>query len=347
MKPAGSGILVIRFSAMGDVAMTTPVLAEFRQQYPGIPLKVVSRKAFSPFFNAISGLDFYPLEPKGRHRGLLGLFKLFLELKATRPQAVADLHNNLRSRILGLLFFCCGIPVRRVDKARAEKKKLTRKDHKILVQLRPVTERYALVFQQLGFPVKLSHRLPLRKPLPLPPPLLDLCGQKAGDKWIGLSPFAQHRQKVYPAEKMEEVIRQLALRGYRLFIFGGGDSEQQLAEKWASKHPLVTSVIGKVTLEQELTLISNLDLMVSMDTSGMHLASLKGVPVVSVWGATHPYTGFLGYGQSLNDAVQLDLYCRPCSVYGNIPCYRGDFACMNNLPESVVIQTVINKIQHE
>ncbi len=347
MKPARSGILVFRFSAMGDVAMTAPVLAAFRQQYPDIPLGVVSRNAFTPFFADIPQLSFHSLEPKGRHKGLTGLFKLFLELNATRPKAVADLHNNLRSRILGLFFFFCGVPVIRVEKAREEKKQLTRKNNKVLRPLLAITERYAGVFGKLGFPVKLSHQLPPKNPQPIPESLIEICGDKTSSKWIGVSPFAQHSQKVYPAEKMYQVILQLAEKGYQLFIFGGGHSEQTIAAEWAAGHPGIKSLIGKVNLEQELALISNLDLMISMDSSGMHLASLKGIPVVSVWGATHPFTGFLGYGQSLQDAVQLDLYCRPCSVYGNKPCYRGDFACMNNLPESVVIQTVIKKLKNE
>lgn len=346
MKSTQSGILVIRFSAMGDVAMTAPVLAEFRQQYPDVPLTMVSRAAFAPFFQDIPNLSFHALEPKGRHQGLFGLFKLFLELKASRPGAIADLHNNLRSRILGILFWCCGIPVRRLDKARSAKKQLCRKDQKIRTPLKPVAEKYAEVFQRLGFPLQLSNQLPNRRPQVLTGKLAEICGPK-NTRWIGISPFAQHLQKVYPVEKMEKVCLALAAEGYQLFIFGGGSKEQQIAETWEKQHHHIHSVIGKVNLEQELQLIAHLDLMLSMDSSGMHLASLQGIPVVSIWGATHPYSGFLGYGQSIEDTVQLDIPCRPCSVYGNIPCYRGDLACMNNLPESVVIQTVINKLTNE
>jgi len=95
-----------------------------------------------------------------------------------------------------------------------------------------------------------------------------------------------------------------------------------------------------------LKFISRLDVMLSMDSSGMHLASLKNIPVVSVWGATHPYAGFLGYGQSMSNVLQTDLYCRPCSVYGNVPCYRGDFACMNQLTEEIVVEKVLNKLKN-
>ena len=344
--PKQPGILIIRFSAMGDVAMTAPVLREFTAHYPGVKLTVVSRSLFAPFFKDIPGLQFHAFEPKGKHKGFTGLIKLFLELRRLPVTRVADLHNNLRSRILTILFFLCGIKIARVNKARSEKKQLTRKGNKILRPLKPVTERYASVFAALGYPFQLSHRLPPAHPENLSSELQQLTGAIKNTKWIGVSPFAQHAQKVYPYHKMETVLVALANQGYQLFIFGGGEQEKQIARSWAAKHPLISSVIGKVDLEQELQLISNLDLMLSMDSSGMHMASLKGIPVVSIWGATHPYAGFLGYGQSASDAVQIDLYCRPCSVYGNIPCYRGDLACMNNLSESIVIHTITHKLNY-
>ena len=324
-------ILVIRFSAMGDVAMIAPVLKEFSENYPQTPLLVVSRKLFKPFFENLSA-DFYAIEPNARHKGLIGLFRLFLELRRQNIKAVADLHNNLRSRILTFLFFITGVPSVSLDKGRKEKKQLTRKQEKVLVPLKPTVQRYADVFASLGFPFPLKNtRLPSEKIL-------------RSQKWIGVSPFAQHLQKVYPLHKMESVVAQLAGLGHQIFIFGGSEEEQQTAEAWATKHPNITSMVRKGNLAEELDFISNLDLMLSMDSSGMHLASLKNIPVVSVWGATHPYAGFLGYGQSINDAVQLDLYCRPCSIYGNVPCYRGDFACMNNLPVSDVIDKVLHKL---
>jgi len=331
---------------MGDVAMTAPVIKEFASHYPDIKLTVLSRKLFNPFFKEIPNVLFHPFDPKGKHKGLIGLFKLFLELRSLPVTAVADLHNNLRSRILSILFFCCGIKTVRVDKARAEKKQLTRKENKLLKPLLPMTERYAAVFNQLGFPFKLSHQLSRLPAMQLSTALTAITGPHQDLKWIGVSPFAQHIQKIYPLHKMELVLLELAQAGYKLFIFGGGKEEENTAAKWAGQHGNITSVIGKVNLEQELELISHLDLMLSMDSSGMHLASLKGIPVISIWGATHPNTGFLGYGQSINDVRQIDLYCRPCSVYGNKPCYRGDLACMNNLSETAVINSIINKLNH-
>lgn len=329
--PEKAKILVIRFSAMGDVAMASPVLKEFTAQYPDAELLVVSRSIFLPFFNNLN-LRFYAFEPKKAHKGFFGLIRLFLELRQENITAVADLHNNLRSKILTILFFLSGIKSASLNKGRKEKKRLTSKHSKLLIPLRLTVQRYADVFTRLGFPFKISNTLqPLTK-------------EQRDQKWIGVSPFAQHNQKVYPLHKMESVLQQLAALNHRLFIFGGSAEEQQTAEHWAGLHPNITSMIKKGSLQEELDFISELDLMLSMDSSGMHLASLKNIPVVSVWGATHPYAGFIGYGQSIDDAVQLDLSCRPCSVYGNIPCYRGDFACMNNLTVSAVVNKVIHTL---
>lgn len=338
-------ILVIRFSAMGDVAMTAPVLKEFLRDYPDTELLMVSRTLFKPFFNDIPNLSFFSFDPKRAHKGFWGLIKLFLKLRKQKITAVADLHNNLRSNVIRLLFFVSGVKTAGLDKGRKEKKELTRKAHKSVRQLKPTVYRYADVFKALGFPFILKNVLEENIPNTLDNETFPFAPIPKTKKWIGVSPFAQHLQKVYPLDKMETVILALANLGYQLFIFGGSDEEQAIASGWEEKHENVISVIKKINLEEELKLISNLDIMLSMDSAGMHLASLKNIPVISVWGATHPYAGFLGYGQSLADAVQIDLYCRPCSIYGNIPCYRGDFACMNNLPDSMVINSVLNRLK--
>jgi ADP-heptose:LPS heptosyltransferase len=77
-----------------------------------------------------------------------------------------------------------------------------------------------------------------------------------------------------------------------------------------------------------------------MDSANMHLASLMGTRCISIWGSTHPYAGFLGFGQSEDDVVQVeDLTCRPCSVFGDKECYRGDWACLEELD----IQKIVEK----
>ncbi|GGE46595.1 ADP-heptose:LPS heptosyltransferase [Pedobacter psychrotolerans] len=331
-------IIVLRFSAMGDVAMVASVLKEFSQQNPTVEIIMVSREAFQAFFGGIENLTFHAIQPKTTHKGILGLFKLYQELQKYKPTAIADLHDNLRSRAVSTFFRFTGIKIKRIDKGRAEKKALTRSVNKIFKPLRQTVERYADVFRALGFKLELSQRLN-HKPQIIPEKAKHLFADKLKKK-IGISPFAQHIYKVYPIEKMGEVIANLSESGCEIFIFGGGRQEQETAEKWASNFPNIHNLIGDFNLSEELAIISNLDLMVSMDSSGMHMASLVGVPVVSIWGPTHPYAGFLGYGQSESNCVQIEHPSRPNSIYGNKPCLCGVESCMDIIEP----QTIVNKI---
>lgn len=335
-------IIVLRFSAMGDVAMVASVLQEFSKQHPSTELIVVSRPAFKPFFDHIPHLIFHPIQPKTIHKGINGLYKLYQELRSYKPSAIADLHDNLRSRAISTFFRLAGTKIRRINKGRAEKKALTRAHNKIFKPLRKTVERYADVFRQLGFNVKLSHKINTSQQ-EIPANAQDLFTDKATKK-IGISPFAQHVYKVYALEKMEEVVASLGRLGYEIFIFGGGKKEQEIAENWANAHKNTHNLIGNFNLTEELAIISNLDLMLSMDSSGMHMASLVGIPVVSVWGPTHPYAGFLGYGQLENDCIQIDHPARPNSIYGNKPCLCGVENCIDLIKPETIVDKIKEKL---
>lgn len=320
-------ILAIRFSAMGDVAMTIPVMKEVLDAHPELTIIFVTNKNWGPLCEGIPRLVFVPADLKGVHKGIPGLYQLFSSLRKAFPEisAVADLHQVLRSRIVRTFFRLRGIPVAVIDKGREGKKRLTRKEGKVLQPLTTTIERYRQVFRELG----LEPGIPGSGTLP----------RQANDKLqIGIAPFATYKEKTYPIEKMEEVIRQLTAREeVEVLLFGGGAQEVAQLNALAARFSRVQVMAGNFSLKEELSIISRLKLMVSMDSANMHLASLFGVPVVSVWGATHPYAGFMGYGQKEEFAAQIDLYCRPCSVFGNKPCFRGDHACMEQLsPERIV-----------
>lgn len=333
---------------MGDVAMTAPVLMEVASRYPQTEMVLLTRGFYEPFFDGIPNLKFHNIDLARYHRGLNGLVRLYRELReAYRDvEAIVDLQDKIYSKLLRKIYFFQGIKSYHIDKERAEKKTLTAKpgQGKVLRPLRSSIERYADVFRVAGFdippiPADLSA---YRQRRPLPERLGLTKG--SGERWIGLAPFAQHKGKVYPMEKMRAVAKMLMQRypALRIFIFGGGDEESRLAEEAARETDSgrCMSVVGRFSLREEMDLIANLDLMVSMDSSAMHMASLVGVPVVSVWGATHPYAGFLGLGQSVEDAVGLDMACRPCSVYGHKECWRGDYACLNDLPPERVFERI-------
>ena len=331
-------MLVIRLSAMGDVAMAVPVVAALRSAHPDLRITVLTRPFFKPFFRDIEGIEFFEPDLQGRHKGLGGLIRLFGDLRGLGIDCVADLHDVLRSKVLRTLFALTGHETARIDKGRAEKEAMTRKFRKKVVPLKTTFERYRDVFLELGCYLDLPPRMP-RRERPIPEQMTALAGAKTG-KWVGIAPFAKHKGKIYPTVKTDELIGLLSARYEKVFVFGGGVYEQQFGEFMQTRYPNIVSVIGHVTLDEELDLMANMDCMIGMDSATMHLCSLVGTPVVSIWGATHPYAGFYGYGQDPANAVQLDLPCRPCSVYGNKPCIFKDYRCL----EGIAPQTIADRV---
>ena len=310
-------LLVIRLSAMGDVAISVPVLMALTQQYPELRLTVLTRPLFAPLFAHLPNTEVFPIDPKGRHKGLRGLYRLFRELKALEIDKVADLHGVLRTHILRGFFAFSSIPFQQIDKGRKEKKALTRAKNKVFTPLLPTYLRYAKVFEALDLPIVLDRPFFAPKPV-LSEPLKELLSNTLN---IGIAPFASHKGKEYPFEQMKEVIAALSelYPKSKLFIFGGGAREKALVDTLPT-YPNVEPMVGRLTFAEELALIAHLDLMLAMDSGNAHLAANYGVPTLTLWGVTHPYAGFAPYGQPqeyclVADRRQYPLV--PTSVFGN------------------------------
>ncbi len=332
-------ILIIRFSALGDVAMTIPVVHSLALQYPELEITVLSRAVWQPLFQELpDNVTFIGVDLAGKHRGWWGLNALYSELKAKQFDYVADFHHVLRTKYLCLRFRLGQIDVASICKGRSGKRKLVRRRHKVLESQKSSFRRYADVLTKLGFPVQLNFSSIYGDQKGEFAKIESVVGAKGNSKWIGIAPFAKHAGKIYPIELQEQIVAHFAARSdVKVFLFGGGEKEQNIFDAWLEKYPTLTSMIGKLNMRTELNLMSHLDVMLSMDSANMHLASLVNIPVVSVWGATHPYAGFMGWKQLPVNTVQLDLACRPCSVYGQKPCWRGDYACLKEIkPEQVI-----------
>lgn len=361
-------LLVIRFSALGDVAMAVPIIWALARQYPNLRITVLSRPSSRPFFEYLGpNVNFMAADLKHEYHGMKGLNALYRRLTAKQFTAVADLHNVLRSNYLRFLFNVSNYQVAHIDKHRKLRRRLTAPEPKKVLRPIPTSfENYLDVFTRLGYPINpenLCFRTIFESPIApnsqsaanftgeLPTGNLNLLPitigpKKSSEQWIGIAPFATYKGKIYPQPLMEQVIT-LLLDRYpkaRLFLFGRGEHEEAVFSEWTA-HWDRCLYVGSHTegLYQELILMSHLNVMLSMDSANMHMASLTATPVVSIWGATHPYAGFMGWRQSEDNALQIsDLDCRPCSIYGKKPCQRGDYACMNRItPESVV-----EKISH-
>ena len=327
---------------MGDVAMTVPILRTFSKQYPDVKITVISSPFFQPFFDEIPNVSFLAFDKNGKHKGFLGLFRLFQDLKKRNIDAFADLHNVLRSKVIRTLFAFSGKKESFTDKGRTEKEEVTRAENKIFRQLPTVFERHANVFLSLGFPLDLSNPT-FPKKQELPSEITTIVGKKT-KIWIGIAPFAQHDSKAYPLDLMAQVIDELAKNtNYKILLFGGGKKEIETLKVLSKGKENVISTAGTLKFNQESQLIGNLDVMLSMDSGNAHVAAMLGVKTITLWGATHPFLGFSPFNQPLENALVSDrnVYPKlPTSVYGNKKVEGYQDAMRTILPEQVIEKIV-------
>ena len=331
-------ILVIRLSALGDVAMTVPAIYSVARTYPQHTFTVVTTAFMARLFiGAPSNIRLLPLE-KRESKGVAATWHLLRRLHSIDVDAVADLHNVLRSWIIDNYYRLRHKPVVMLDKLRSERRAILHRHARTAV---PFTQRYFEVFAKLG--LKADPQFTSLFPDGLPA-LPEGITPKADERWVGIAPFARYESKTYHLGQMQEVVRLLTDARMHVFLFGARGHEASVLKEWAASST-VTVVAGCLPLEQELALMAHLDLMLTMDSANMHLASLTGTRVVSFWGGTTPACGFLGYGQRESDALYAGLDCQPCSIGGSSRCPLRHMNCTTALPPKVLAQHIISNLK--
>jgi len=339
-------LLVIRFSAMGDVALTIPVLRGVLKKNPELQITMVSEARFEPMFHDIERLNFYRVN-MDNYPGFFGLFRLFRELRALAAwDAIIDLHSVMRSWVLDFFFRLTLVPVFKIDKGRKEKKELAQKENKVVKQLKHTTQRYLDVFKKFGVDGAVEEGRVLhviagaKKSLEAYLAEHELIKET---KWLGIAPFSKHKQKTWPLSKITGLIEALTAHGnYQIFLLGGNEEAAEL-RNLASLYPNCVNMAGVFTLDEEIALMHELDVVVAMDSFNMHLAALCNTKVVSVWGGTHPFAGFGPLNGNDKFIIQVpheQLNCRPCSVFGSKPCYRGDWACLKGVEVEEIMKNI-------
>jgi ADP-heptose:LPS heptosyltransferase len=333
-------LLVIRTSAMGDVALTVPVLRGMREQFPEVEMILMTRASFKPFFSTIEGLKLFLPDLKNRHKGLIGLIRIFRDInRQSEIDYVIDLHDVLRSKLLRFIFKLKGIPSAKIDKGRKEKRLLiTGKSKK---QLNHSVERYCTVFAKAGFPVS-----PSRGRFIIPSPEIRLkqsiIDNMQGVLNIGVAPYAKHKLKMWPEDNMIRLLELISEKNKcRFWLFGSGDEKEKLID-FQKKVPGSFNLAGELDLSEELLFMTRLDLMIAMDSSNMHMAALVGTKVISIWGGTDPLSGFSAWMQPDNFSIRIpveELNCRPCTIYGKGKTRNG-FACMKLLTPELVFKRI-------
>lgn len=341
-------VMITRFSAIGDVAMTVPVIYSACRCYPDIRFVMVTRQSMTGIFvNAPSNLVVEGVELND-YSGIGGMRRLVSEMcERHHIDAFVDLHNVIRTRLMGLFCRLRRLPVAHLNKGRDAKRALTRRNHKVMLPLVSQRSRYREVFYNIGLPVTPCFAGLFDGRCKSDPALFAAITppRREGERWIGIAPFAAHRGKVYPPELMHATVQMLSrLPDVKIFLMGGA-ADREALEAWASESDSIVCMAGKkYGFSIELALLNHMNVVVTMDSANMHLAAIAGTPTVSLWGATHPYCGFKGWQQSESDMIQLPMTCRPCSVFGDKPCHRGDYLCLSAIKPELVFKKVIEHL---
>ena len=334
-------LMIFRFSAMRDVAMLVPVLRCLYDQNQNIQVTLVTRKRYAPIFREFNQLQIITPDFIGKHNGLKGLYRLYKELKQIKPRRIADIHNNLSSRILRLFFKLSFTRVKAIDKGYFELKRLTHPTKKTMKPLTPQHYRYVEVISRLGFALDVNkHKFPIKPGLQKSSLEIELPADR---KWIGISPFAAHPGKTYPLDLMQKVVGYLQQQ-HTVFLFGHGSKEAAQIHIWAKAYPHVIPHALEMPFSDQLDLIANLDAMISMDSANGHLAANFGVPVITLWGMTHPFLGFSAFGQNNHLLVNREKFPKvPTSANGKtVP--KGYRDAMRTITPEEVIEMVLEKI---
>ncbi len=335
-------LLILRFSSLGDIAMTVPVIRCLLKAYPNLQITIVSRKGMEPLFFEFKNINFFAADFDSRHKGLKGIYQLYRDLRKISITRIADLHSVIRSDLLCFFFRISFFQVKKIKKARFEKYLLTRKKNKKFQPLTPTIYRYVDVFRRLGFSVDMQkHEIPFRKG-EIPKKILHQSGKNNNEKWIGIAPFAAFPGKIYPLDLMQKVISYLQ-KDYKLFLFGKGEKESQKFDIWENAYPNVQSTVELISFSDQLNLISNLDLMISMDSANGHLSSNFGIPTITIWGVTHPFCGFAPFAQPIENSLYLDRVKYPqvpTSIYGG-KVFKGYQEALRSIDPKAIIEKAI------
>ena len=329
-------LLVYRFSSFGDIAMIVPVLRSFYQAYPEQKIIFVSRDFVKPLFEEFPNITFKGVEFRHKYKGLKGLLILYKELKKERVVAVADLHGVLRTFVLNFLFKLSFYKVSSINKGRNERRKLIRKKNKVFQPLTPTHFRYCEVFRKLGFPLDLNNHEYPNQPLLTNDSLKGIVD--TNKQIIGIAPFASNEGKTYPLDHMQKVISYLQKDNLVLLFGGVGDNLDQL-RVWENAYGNAIDMSRKYNLTEQIAIMYYLDIMISMDSANGHIAANCGIPVLTIWGLTHPFCGFKPFDQPIENSLTLDRKKYPeipTSIFGDRIPNNYEFAFRSLDPKTVI-----------
>ena len=321
MKDKKLKILIIRFSSIGDIVLTSPVIRCLKKQVNGIELHYLSKKAFETVLAGNPQLDkIHFLENS--------LSDCIQELKKEKFDYIIDLHHNLRTLWIKTKL---GVSSSSFDKLNWQKWLLVNLKRNTLPPVH-IVDRYLETVKFLG--VKNDH-MGLDYFLLKTYTLAEML-PPSHQSYIALVIGAQHATKRLPVEKLTELCK--GIKGSVVLLGGPEDKERGEEIVKAAGHDVFNGC-GKFKLDESAFLISKAQKVISHDTGLMHIAAAFNKPIVSVWGNTVPEFGMYPYQADYSRMVQVkDLSCRPCSKIGFKNCPKRHFKCMNLIDLNLLIK---------
>lgn len=309
--------LILRFSSIGDIVLTTPVVRCLKQQVPGAEVHFCTKRAYQSVVESNPYID---------KRIYLGekLADLIRELRAERYDYIIDLHNNLRTRIIKLRL---GRPSYSFDKLNWEKWLYVRFKLAVMPALH-VVDRYMKTVERLGVvndQKGLDYVIPYRDIVER-----EWLPASHRRRYVAYAIGGQHNTKKLPVPRMIELCRKI---NFPVVLLGGKEDAQAGEEiRQALGDALIYNACGKYNLNQSASLLDQSALVFSHDTGLMHIAAALKKKVYSIWGNTTPQLGMYPYKTQFVALENKPLGCRPCSKIGYERCPLGHFKCMNELP---------------
>jgi heptosyltransferase-2 len=338
-------ILIIRLSSLGDVVLTTPVIRSLKQKFPQSQIFFLTKVQYQdllkndPNIFGVIGFD-----PQGKHRGISGFLKLVRQLKAFKFDLLVDLHANLRSLFIRHL-------LRVGTKTKYHKRRLARF---LLVHFKflktkpnPSIDSYLQTLEKIG--VNSLERAPrLFLGQDGENFLRDFLIEKRIEKddiVVGVHPGAKWETKRWTEEKFARVCQVLNNKPEVKIILFGDQKDQEVIERIrarAEDREVLTAV--NLSLARFMSLIGRCDCFVTNDSGPMHIASALGVPLVAIFGPTHPQLGFSPIG-SENVVLSANVECSPCSLHGEKRCRKKTRYCMDLIEPEMVADAVEGLLQ--
>lgn len=324
-------ILILRFSAIGDIVLTTPVLRSLKKAHPDWEIHYFTKPGYKDILLHNPHVDhIHTLEAQLRPQ--------LAALRKENFDFILDLHHNLRTLRIKLAL---GLPSASVDKQNIQKYRLVRFKQKH-IRIPHIVQRYGETLQHLGLELDaggLEFHLPEEKEEWAQNRILEAAQNREKSDWIAVVLGATFATKRWIPDSLVKVLRRL---NRPVLLIGGKDSlreGEQIMQKLPDSIPLLNAV-GRYDLLGAAALMKQCQEVITHDTGFMHIAAAFGMKVHSIWGNTVPELGMTPYQTPHTLIEQKGLSCRPCSKIGFDRCPKGHFRCMQDITPDQVLQAM-------